>query len=388
MCYKFRDFKKKIVFAGGSSGFGHIQAALNLMDSIKEIDSSVDVEFVNIFDFLSPPMRFVLEDVWEFCSLHLKHVYRFAHNTIIRNEFLSDTIKRRFATTANRILPVFSEKRVGVFVATHPAAAAIGSALKRRLNFVFCVVPTDFVLHNFHFYPEVDFYYLPPQYTAVGKSIASSDFHRKSLVTGIPISPAFWKEKNRIELRKQLGLSPEKFTVLISFGGKGLNGDKHIDMLQELSRMPLPLQFLVITGENYLLRKKLENLLALRNNNSKVKVFGFVENMADMLTASDIFLGKAGGLSISEALSKGLPIAVVESLPGQEDYNARLIIRNKLGLQVNNNEMLVKWISSLLSFGMLSEWKSRVKQFGRPFSARDIADHILTLIYPVGLGPT
>lgn len=372
--------KKTILFAGGSSGFGHIQAARNLMDSIKQIDESVHLEFINIFDLLSPATRFILEDLWEFSSEHLKCVYRLAHSVLVKNDCLSEIIKRGFAITANRVSPMFGEKQVAVFVATHPVAAAIGSALKRKLNFFFSVVPTDFVLHNFHLYPEVDFYYVPPDYSVVATSAFSHNFHSRFMITGIPISPAFWKERNQMELRKELGLSPDKFTVVISFGGKGLNADKHIGMLHELFDLPLPVQFLIIAGENHIFRKRVENALNPKKSYGKVKVFGFVENMADILTASDMFIGKAGGLSLSEALSRGLPIAIIESLPGQEDYNTNLIIRNKLGLQANNATTLANWINTLLSSRVLIEWKNRVKEFGRPYSARDIAMHTLMLI--------
>ena len=372
--------EKSILFVGGSSGSGHIQAAQNLIKSIKHIDTSVEAEFINIFDYLSPFARFILEDLWEFSSLHLESLYRFTHNAIVKNKYLSDIIKRRFIATTNRIAPIFLDKKFFVYVATHPAAAIIGSLLKHRHNFIFSVVPTDFVLHNFHFYPEVDFYYLPPDCSVIGLTPHAENYHRKSLITGIPISPAFWDEKNEIELRKEFGLSPDRLTVLISFGGKGLGAEKHINMLRVLLKLALPLQFIIIAGENRPFEIKLRELLSIEKNNRRVKIFGFVKNMADIMTASDIFIGKAGGLSLSEALAKGLPIAILESLPGQEDYNTTFIVSNNLGIKVNNQTDLVQWLHSLLSLKALSEWKNRVKNFGRPFSGYDIASHILGTI--------
>ena len=49
---------------------------------------------------------------------------------------------------------------------------------------------------------------------------------------------------------QELGLSPDRLTVLISFGGKGLGAEKHINMLRVLLKLALPLQFIIITGEN------------------------------------------------------------------------------------------------------------------------------------------
>jgi processive 1,2-diacylglycerol beta-glucosyltransferase len=372
-----------VVLAGGSSGLGHIQAAQNLKDSFKRIDPFIEVELINIFDYLPPSFRFVLEDLWKFSSLHLGFFYRFMHRVIVKNKYLSEIIKPRFITSANQLMPILAGKKMSVFIATHPAAAAVGAMLKRRLNFLFCVVATDFVLHNFHFYPEVDFYYLPPDSTLMGSIAYSDGFRKKSLVMGIPVSPAFWIEKDRVELSKDFGLSPETSTVLISFGGNGLSADKHVNMLQALLKLPLPLQFIIIAGKNRPFQKKLQALVSQENVSGRVKVFGFVdkmENIADLMTVSDLFIGKAGGVSLSEALAKRLPVGILEPLPGPEDYNTTFIVRNKLGRRVNNQVELAQWIRSLLFSKVLSDWKNRIGQFGRPFSGRDIACHVIERI--------
>ena len=86
------------------------------------------------------------------------------------------------------------------------------------------------------------------------------------MITGILISPEFWNVKNEIGLRKELGLSPNKLTVLISFGGKGLGADKYINTLQVLFKLSLPLQFIIIAGENRSFAIKLQKLISKENN--------------------------------------------------------------------------------------------------------------------------
>ncbi len=376
-----KNAKRNIVIAGGSSGYGHIQAGKNIINSIKSIDNSAQCEFINIFDFMPFHIRFILEDLWKFSSLHLGSIYRVAYNSIVKREFLYRVIKNYFASRINEVISELSQKSISVYVATHPAAAVIGSIIKHKLHFLFCVVPTDFVLHNFHFYPEVDFYYLPQDYKIVGSTHNSSSIDRISLTTGIPLSPDFCNEKDHMELYRKFGLLPEKLTILISFGGKGLGAEKHIDMLRTLMRLSLPLQFMIMTGENVSFRKKLQSILS-HNKRDTVKIFGFRDDIAEMMTISDIFIGKAGGLSLSEALAKGLPIAIIESLPGQEDYNTDFIMRNKLGIKVNNDDNLIQWLHSLLSKEILNYWQCKVRKFGRPYSGLSIANHIINSIKP------
>lgn len=372
--------KRNIIIAGGSSGYGHIQAAKNVMDSILHFDNFSKIELINIFDYLPSSTRFVLEDTWEFASKYMKSIYRVVHRVIINNNFVSELLKKRFTKIANNIIPSFGKKEISVFVATHPVAAAIGAGLKSKFDFLFCVAPTDFILHNFYFYPEVDFYYMPPDYEILESISNSKDFYNKLLITGIPVSPNFWVEKKCMEVCKDLGLSRDLFTVFISFGGSGLNGDKYINVFQSLLKMPHPMQFIILSGKNQFLQKKLRSISSKYNGNHEVLIFGFIKNIADLMTAASIYIGKAGGLSLSEALAKGLPIAILETLPGQEDYNARFIVRNKLGVIINNQTDLVKWINTLFLPEVLKEWGNRAKQFGRPFSGREIALHILNSI--------
>lgn len=371
---------KSIIIAGGSSGFGHIQAAENIKNSIVKIGYSSEIEMINIFDFLSFYMRFLLENIWEFSSKYMKSIYRLSHSTIINNNCFSELLKKHFVKVANRVEHFLNEKEISAFIATHPVAAAVGAVLKRKYNFLLCVAPTDFIVHNFYFYPEVDFYYVPPECKVLRSIPYAENLHTKFITTGIPISPDFWIEKERTGILKELGFSQDLFTILISFGATGLNGDKHINMFKTLINESHPMQFIIISGKNQLFHNKLQSIRSKYSDAHKTKIFQFVNNIADIMAAADVFIGKAGGLSLSEALAEELPIGILESLPGQEDYNVDYIIRNNAGIYIENLSELTGWISDLASQNILMEWKKRARMLGRPLSSQKIATHILNSI--------
>ena len=51
-------------------------------------------------------------------------------------------------------------------------------------------------------------------------------------------------------------------------------------------------------------------------------LLGFTTEMDELMTAADLFVGKPGGLTTSEVLAKGLPMVVINPIPGQEERNS------------------------------------------------------------------
>lgn len=371
-----------IVIAGCSQGSGHMSAAQNLVESINEMDDSVSTGVVNILDYISPFDRFLMEDVWEYSSLHLDKLYSSLHGILIRSKPLSSYLRAHFRSVAGTLTPLLAESRTNVFVATHPLAVIIGSLIKKKYQMLCCVVPTDFVVHNLHLHPAVDYYFLPSESTIITPDHVPSRLREKMVVTGIPISPQFCHRANKDELLKKYKLKDHTLTVLISFGGKGLGAAMHLSTLAALFSLRIPLQFIVIAGGNEHFRKNVENLAAMDHGNP-VNVFGVVDNddMADLMTISDVFIGKAGGLSLSEALAMELPVAIIDHLAGQEEYNTEFIVNNGIGILArNNDDLLINWLMTLASPGVLAEWKFRVRKYSRPFGAFSISNHILKVL--------
>lgn len=191
-----------IVIAGCSQGSGHMSAACNLLESITEIDKSVSTGVVNILDYISPFDRFLMEEVWEYSSLHLDKLYSGIHGILIRSKSISSYLRTHFTSTANILAPLLAESRTNVFVATHPLAVIIGSIIKQKRHMLCCAVPTDFVMHNLHLHPAIDYYYLPSECQIIVPNDLSNELRKKMVVTGIPISPQFCRKTDKAEFGK------------------------------------------------------------------------------------------------------------------------------------------------------------------------------------------
>jgi len=120
--------------------------------------------------------------------------------------------------------------------------------------------------------------------------------NEKITVIGRPIRQAFLNAPPKSEARKRLGLE-EVFTCLVSFGGEGVGGNAR-GMISALMDSGMSLQVVAITGRNEPLKR---DLLLLKQNANRLRVEGFVDNMAEYLAASDVFVGKSGLSSLYES---------------------------------------------------------------------------------------
>ena len=76
---------------------------------------------------------------------------------------------------------------------------------------------------------------------------------------------------------------------------------------------------------------------------------GYVHNMEELMSVSDLIITKAGGLTVSEALTKQLPLVIFQSIPGQEEENAHFVQRIGAGHVAGTDEALVLLLKRFLS---------------------------------------
>jgi processive 1,2-diacylglycerol beta-glucosyltransferase len=192
-------------------------------------------------------------------------------------------------------------------------------------------------------------------------------------VTGIPIRPAFARPpQDRTELKKQLGLDPDKPFVLILGGALG-----SVDfnaMARSLDGLPNDFQVAVICGKNEGAKKKLEG----ETFKHKVIPLGFVTNMVDYIDACDLIVSKPGGLSSSEILARGRPILILDPIPGLEVQNARRLTAAGVGVWAKDQNDMVKHAGRLLGDPKAREaMEAAALKMGKPDSASAAANEIL-----------
>ncbi|HEY6409070.1 MAG TPA: glycosyltransferase, partial [Ktedonobacteraceae bacterium] len=119
-----------------------------------------------------------------------------------------------------------------------------------------------------------------------------------------------------------------------------------------------------------------------RNFHVPVKVFGFVQNMPEMMRASDVIITKAGPGTINEALACGLPMILSGYVPGQEEGNVDFVLKNDVGILAHDSIELVDGLRRLVKPGSatMRRQQENAKRLSRPQASFAIANCILSFL--------
>jgi processive 1,2-diacylglycerol beta-glucosyltransferase len=193
-------------------------------------------------------------------------------------------------------------------------------------------------------------------------------------VTGIPIDAAFSAPVDPAEVRKRLGLRADRRTVLLSAGALGVGPTEIV--VRRLLELPPDIQAIVICGRSGELQTRIRHLAAPAA--ARFTVLGYSDRMHELMRSADLFIGKPGGLTTSEALACGLPMCVVSPIPGQEERNSDHLLEDGAAIRVNELTTLPWKISRLLADpARLARMRQSALALGRPHAARDVARTLL-----------
>ena len=223
-------------------------------------------------------------------------------------------------------------------------------------------------VHKFWFQQSKEILFVPTEGVR-REAIAFGFPENKIYVSGIPVSPSiFLEQRSKKEIRKDLGWNPDLKTILI-VSSRRVN---HIlERVEMIDASELPIQLIVVTGGDDSAFLELKQ----RQWRHAIHVYNYVENVPEMMRAADILISKAGGLIISEGLACGLPILLIDALPGQETGNVSFVCQNRVGVRVNSTQEMLETLQSWFSNqeALLKEYSQNAAKIGKPDAALKIA---------------
>ncbi len=199
-------------------------------------------------------------------------------------------------------------------------------------------------------------------------------------VTGIPIDPVFSARKDKGQMRRKHGLDEGRPTILVSSGRLDLGAIEKI--MTSLAVLRREVQVVVMCGRQEEVRRRVQQMAARLSIKTSVtfKIVGFVEDMDELMAASDILVGRPGGLTTAEALASGLVFVIVNPIPGQEERNADYLLEEGVAIRCNDPSVLAYKIERLLGDAARFEsMKKNVARIARPRAAFDVVDTLLCL---------
>lgn len=371
---------KKVLLLSASAGAGHLRAAEAIEKAFKQAANADDreVKHVDVLNYTNKVFRHLYSKAYIDLVNKLPEVPGWVYDKLDKpwkNE------RRRLALDKLNTRPfvkLLREYHPDLIVCTHFLPAEIVSWLKakERLSSRQVIIVTDFDVHAMWLVHHYERYFVALDEARVYLEALGIP-PNKITVSGIPIDPVFAKKKDKEEMRLKHGLAPDRTTILLSAGGFGVGA---VDALVA-SLLPLQhrAQVVAICGRNEELKQRLTKLAARAKPDASLllKPFGYTEEMDELMAASDLVLGKPGGLTTSEALAKGLVFVIVNPIPGQEERNSDHLLEGGVAIRCNNLPTLSYKLDRLLADPKrFASMQANSRRMGKPNAAMEIAQQL------------
>jgi processive 1,2-diacylglycerol beta-glucosyltransferase len=375
--------KPRVLLLSASSGAGHLRAAQALEKAFAARGDCI-VEHVDAMKYASKLFQSLYHNTYISLANRAPDLLGLLYD---RTDQPWNPPQPRLAIDRVNVQPMIRMlKRVqpDLCVATHflPGEILAWLIAKKKLRSRNAIVITDYDVHALWLCRTVDRYYVALPESA--EYMAAIGVPREKLcITGIPVDPLFAKPLDRSAVRKHLGLDPGARIVLAAAGGEGVGPiEQLVRGLLELNR---PWQIVAIAGKSEKMRKRLEALSrqagSLSGGSPRLCPVGFTTEMDQYMAAADLLVGKAGGLTTSEALARALPMVLIEPIPGQEERNADHLLEAGAAIRCNNLPVAAWKVAALLDDrARLKGMQEAARRMARPNAANDIAQDALALV--------
>lgn len=355
---------RKVLILTTSTGEGHNQAANSLLEAFLE----ANYECIK-HDFLGSNSKFLNKAIvkgYEITASRFPAIYGFIYN-VTDNNFFNKILQIIFSKNSNKLLNLIKSIKPDLIIGTHPLTVNIISKLKiKGMNTPFISVVTDFKAHYTYINPKVDAYITGSDYTKqslIDRGISSN----KIYPIGIPIRESFYtNDKNIIYIKDK-----EYFNILLMSGSMGLENIYYV--LNELLTNENKLRITIVCGNNESLKDHIMSKCIEDHSNKKIHILGFSNDIAYLMEYSDLIISKPGGLTVTEAIVKNLPLIIPFAIPGQEMENTEFLSSNGYAHHIDK----IKDINNCINYFInhpeaLESMKDRLKTLASTYSIKDI----------------
>lgn len=365
------DKASKIMIVSASVGAGHNQAARAVAAGINRLYPAARIDIVDFMGEENSYLNTLVKEIYLKMISVSPNVYDLLYRWFQAPRKYAKVENLMARTMRRTMLRLYRRHRPDMIVCTHPFPCGAAAYLSRtgQIDVPLAAVMTDFAVHQFWVYDEVDLYFVA-SHEMKGDLTARGIVSEQIYASGIPIDPGFGGETDAGPIRRELGINPELPTVLVMGGGLGIG--PVLEAFQQLDSVALPIQIVVVTGKNHLLRQQLEQ--AAGKSRHMVRILGYTRQVRELMAAADLLVTKPGALTLSEAMSLSLPTVLFSPLPGQEEDNAGYLTSRGAALLVEGLGELGETVTGLLSESeKLALMRENAFRLGHPKSAEQAA---------------
>ncbi|MDD2189303.1 MAG: glycosyltransferase [Eubacteriales bacterium] len=365
----------KVLILSISTGQGHIAAGQAIKNAFEQ--RGVDCEVLDAYEYIEPILSYLVSKGYLLSTAYAKKISSKLYDIVVKKNKPSKKYSVQKITNtvwAKDLNKYIEETKPDVIICTHVLSSILVSIMKEKYwsEAVTVGIVTDFTVHPLWEEARLLDYYVTPHQQLKFQMKKKGLDPAKMLPIGIPIKSKFSEHRDQNHARSMLNLDVHKNTILLMSGSMGYG--KIDESIQMLDRLDLDFQVIVVCGNNKKMYKKVKNLATKK----RFDIYGYVDNVDVMMDAADCIITKPGGITASEALSKGLPMIMVNPIPGHEMRNVEFMMNNGLAIYATNSFPLDEAVYTLFQNpDRIKMLRSSIEVYRKQNSAQNLCDFLI-----------
>ncbi|HTY45615.1 MAG TPA: glycosyltransferase [Patescibacteria group bacterium] len=368
---------RRIILMYISEVSGHHSATLALENAIKALCPSAEILNINAFNYTNPISEKIVNRIYMGIIKRTPQIWDYLYD--------NPAVAKRIAKIKATIHKFNSAKFKKLFDRFHPDVVACAQAFPcgmvadfkklYQADIPLVAVLTDYIPHSYWLYDTIDYYAVPAE--EISRSLVLKGVPPEKIKPlGIPFDHKFNEPVSQEKVLRKLGLAPDVPAVLIMGGGQGLGPIKTV--IRRLEYAEAQFQQIIVTGSNKKLYRSLKR--RIRHHRKKTLLFGYVHNVHELMSVSSLIITKPGGITTAEAMSKALPMVIINPIPGQEASNTAFLTARGAAVKIDNAKDIHLVVDDLLLHPeKLQSMRQAAGSIGKPTASLDIARLLLGL---------
>ena len=375
---------RKVIIFYASYGGGHLSAAKSIQKYITENYENVETQMIDCMKYVNKPIEKMTTGAYREMAKKAPKLWGKVYEGSQKG-LLSEISKDSNKLMAKKLGKLINEINPDLIISTHPFSSQMASYLKEKgkIDCEIATILTDFAIHKQ--------WLVGSEYTNnffVSNDNMKNDMielginENKIHVTGIPMSDRFFENFDKEKIYKMFELNPSKKVILFFGGGEfGLGKDRTVQVLEAFIKKLTDFQIVAVAGKNEKMKESFEELVKNSQAEDRVRVLGFTDKVPELMNISCLVVSKPGGLTTTESLASGLPIIVVNPIPGQEEENADFLVRNGVAIWIKDDDNVARILKNLYRHPeVIDEMRSHIPELAKPNSTEDICNVLINTL--------
>ncbi|BGE82867.1 diglucosyl diacylglycerol synthase [Staphylococcus petrasii] len=330
---------KKLLIITGSFGNGHLQVTQSVVNQLNQMNlPHLTVIEHDLFMEAHPILTSICKKWYINSFKYFRNMYKNFYYS--RPDELDKCFYKYYGL--NKLINLLLKEKPDLILLTFPTPVMSVLTEQFNMRIPIATVMTDYRLQKNWITPNSHRYYVATEDTKkdfMNVGIPASDIK----VTGIPISDKFEEDIDKEAWLTQHHLDPEKPTILMSAGAFGVSKGFEYMIENILEKSPHS-QIVMVCGRSKALKRNLELQFKSYDN---VLILGYTKHMNEWMASSQLMITKPGGITISEGLTRSLPMIFLNPAPGQELENAHYFQEKGYGKIANTPEEAIEVVADL-----------------------------------------